>query len=177
MLKERGRGNYGITLYGMYRAYRRVIGMKSGPVDYKTYAAIIKEFNIELAKVVIENAFEFRFPFRLGKIRIKKYKLQLKLDKNGNIDKRKLPVDWKRTWELWFREYPDKTREEIKQIQGKQRVFLLNEHTDGYQCKFIWDKYGCNIPNNRVYSLVFTRTNSRLLAEKLKSGSKVNYYE
>ena len=70
-------------------------------VDYKTYSAVIKEFNNRLADALIVDALEFRMPYRLGKLRIKKYKQKIKIKENGEIDKKNMPVDWKKTNDLW----------------------------------------------------------------------------
>ena len=146
-------------------------------VDYKTYSAVIKEFNNRLADALIVDALEFRMPYRLGKLRIKKYKQKIKIKENGEIDKKNMPVDWKKTNDLWKKQYPDKTAEEIKKIRGKQRIFHLNEHTSGYRCFLFWDRISCNVPNNRVYSVVFTFYNRRKLASMLQTDCKINYYE
>lgn len=146
-------------------------------VDYKTYSSVIREFNNKLADTLILDAREFVLPYRLGKLRIKKYKQEIKIDKNGEIDKKNMPVNWKKTNDLWRKLYPDMTMQQIKDIPGKQRIFHLNEHTSGYRCFLFWDRIGCNIKNNRIYSVIFTFYNRRKLASMLQTDCKVNYYE
>jgi hypothetical protein len=197
-------GKWGITLYGMYCLYKKkiedmenacgadsvtlsmpdshrdwpkVTSHNSRMVDYKTYCSVIREFNNKLAEALINEALEFTMPYRLGKLRIKKFKQNIRLDVNGDIDKKNMPVDWKSTKELWKKEYPGKTMEEIRKIEGKKRIFHLNEHTSGYRCKLHWDKIGCNVRNNRIYSAMFTFSNRRKLASMLKTDCKINYYE
>jgi hypothetical protein len=184
---------WGTTIYGMYCRYRnkienteKVSGANSvslveyynrDKVDYKTYCSVIREFNSKLADALIMDALEFTMPFRLGKVRIKKFKQKIKLDENGEIDKKNLPVNYAKTWKMWFDTYPGLTREEIKQIPGTKVIFHLNEHTSGYRCVLFWDRLSCNVKNNRVYSIMFTFTNRRKLASMLKTDCKINYYE
>jgi len=165
----------------MYRSYKKKF---RGPdkkseanVDYWTYARIVKSFNERLSDAMINNCLEFKLPFRLGRVRIKKFKMKFKIDKDGNIDKRKLPVDWKRTKDLWKRIYPGLCNEELSKIDHKQVVYHLNEHSDGYECVLYWNRKGCNVPNNRIYSLLLTFTNKRNLAKALKTNCRLNYYE
>jgi hypothetical protein len=165
----------------MYRKFKEkftgIDQQSEAIVDYITYARIIKEFNEGLVKGLIEEAREFKLPYRMGKIRIRKFRQKLTLDKNGDIDKRKLSVDWKKTWDLWKSQYPNKIVKDIISIEGKQLVYHLNEHTNGYQCVLYWDRRGCNVVNNRIYSLSFMRPNKRMLAKSLREHHKIDYYE
>lgn len=178
MLKE---SKWGITLYGMYCRYKEraddIHELNGSVVDYATYCSVIRSFNNRLADSLIIDAMEFKMPFRLGKLRIKKFKQKIKLDENGNIDKKNLPVNWKKTWDMWFDIYPGLDRAEIKKIPNKKVIYHLNEHTSGYRCVLFWDKINCNVKNNRVYSAMFTFTNRRKLAYMLQTDQKINYYE
>jgi len=169
---------YGIR--EMYQFYKKECNVKNSPnwfVDYKSFAGIIYDFNKELARLLIEEGIEFKMPQRLGFMRIRKWKLKNYMNPDGTINKRKLPVDWKRTKELWKEIYPNKTPEQLKAIPKKKVIYHLNEHTDGYRYRLYWSKKGSNAKNRKVYSLVFTFTNHRHLARVLKSNHKPEYYE
>jgi hypothetical protein len=175
-------GKYGVTLSGMYYQYKSKLDdidkLNGADVDYSTYCSVIREFNNKLAGALISEALEFNMPFRLGRVRIKKFRQKIELDENGDIDKKNLPVNWKKTKELWCDQYPGLSKDEIKKIPGKQVIYHLNEHTSGYRCKLYWDhKKSSNIKNNRAYSAMFTFSNRRKLASMLKTDCKINYYE
>lgn len=146
-------------------------------IDYRKFSSVIKDFNKELSRMVIEDAAEFKMPLRLGYVRLKKYKKKPHINEDGTIDKKGLSIDWPASKALWAREYPGKTLLELKQIHNKPLVYFLNEHTDGYGFMFYWNKKGSNAINRSLYSMVFTFSNNRHLAHVLKSDNKIDYYE
>ena len=146
-------------------------------IDRKTFSNIIKDFNKEIARLIIDENMEFRMPANLGTIRIRKYKKILKFNEDGTIIKKYLGIDWPATIKHWGELYPDKTEQEIRLIKGKPRLRYLNEHTDGYVFKLYWNKHRCAIVNKRFYRLVLSRTNKRRIAYQLKNNSNANYYE
>ena len=165
----------------IYRYYKNKFSKRERDstafIDYKTFSSIIKDFNKELSKLIIEEGAEFKMPVRLGFARIRKYKKRIKLNPDGTIDKSSMNVDWKETNELWKQEYPGLTREELKQIRNKPLIYHLNEHTDGCGFLLYWNKKGSNATNRSIYSMVFTSPNNRHLAKVLKHEGKVNYSE
>jgi hypothetical protein len=133
-------------------------------VGYTKFAGIIKDFNKELSRMIIEEAVEFKMPLRLGYVRIKKFKRKYIILADGTVDKSNQSINWKATWELWYKQYPGKTNEELKQIHGKPIIYHLNEHTDGYGFFLYWNKKGSNAINRSVYSMIFADDNKRHLA-------------
>ena len=147
-------------------------------VDYKTYSNILKDFNKEMIRLIIEEGVEFKLPVRLGFLRVKKYKKNIRLNPDGSVNTKSLKVDWNESIKLWKREYPDKDMDELKQIKGKPLVYHLNNHTDGYNYLFYWSKKGSNAKNRGIYSAILTNVNNRYLARVLKDENKtVEYYE
>lgn len=152
--------------------------IQSGSVlDYKAFSEIIKEFNLELSRIIIEEGTEFKLPVRLGFFRIKKYKKKIKINPDGTVDKSKMSVDWQKTRQQWAKEYPGLSNEELKKIKGKTLIYHLNEHTDGYKFFLYWNKKESNAINRSVYSFIFTNVNYRWLAHTLKYNYEVQYYE
>lgn len=160
-----------------YKVYRKTI--KKLPkelyntynVDRPTYSAIIKDYNKAVSKLILEEAYEYLIPNRLGVIRIKKYELVLKITDEGKLDKEKtyLPTDWAKTLKMW-REFPE------TKTQGK-RVYFLNEHTDGHVYRWYYSKYRSNLVNKSAYSFIPSRDNARSLAALIKSDNKkIDYY-
>ncbi len=151
-----------------YKMYEKV-------VDYKTFRDVIKAFNKEIVRLLVEEGAEFKMPDRLGTIRLRKYKRRIEFNDEGRI--KNLPVNWKMTWELWDREYPNVVRSEMKYIKGKPLVYHLNEHTDGYRIYLYWNKKGSNARNKGVYAFQFTSVNNRYLARVVQGDNKPEYYE
>lgn len=175
-------GATGFTSYDLYLNYKkRFMGpdkKSEANVSRITYSTIIKDFNTSLVKAMMLHSFEFIMPYKLGRVRIRRIENKLRLDDNGEIDTTKLSPDWDECWKLWFELYPEKTRKEITDMRGKKMVYHLNKHTDFNSFTLFWSKIGANIKHNRIYSLIFTYTNRRFLAQVIKSeGSKITFYE
>jgi len=181
-MHSEGHGATGYTSYDLYLNYKKRFKghdkMSEANISRITYSTILKDFNTSIVKAMILHSFEFIMPYKLGKIRIKRIENKLRLDENGEIDTTKLSPDWDECWKLWFELYPGKTREDIKKIRGKKMVYHLNKHTDFNSFKLFWSKIGNNIVHNRIYSLIFTYTNRRFLAQVIKSeGPKITFYD
>ena len=147
-------------------------------IDRKLFGDIVRDFNAEITKKIIYEAMDFNMPYRLGRLYILKYKQRIKRNEDGSVNTTSMPVDWKKTHELWEEMYGKMPMNEYKAIKGKPVVFHLNEHTDGMRCKWYWDKKHCCVKNNRAYSYLAIRDNQRELAKVLKDpDSKVDFYE
>ena len=158
------------NIIDMWKFYRDTQREKGLPVlDLATYRKVIKEFNTKVCNSIVENSDEFRLPFRLGYLRIRKFKTKYKLDHNGKLKTNMLKPNWVATKELW------ETNEKAK--EDKKIVYHTNSHTDGYYYKWYWDKRVCNIKNSSVYSLVMTRANSRKIANVIKNNDSIDYFE
>jgi hypothetical protein len=145
-------------------------------VPYITFSAFIQEANDSLLKEVIYNNMQIKLP-GMGHIEIRKRRPRI-LDKAGNIKKRALKIDYKATKDLWKELYPDKSKEEIKELRDKPVVYHTNKHSDGYIYKFVWDKLTCNMPFKSFYRFKAARGYTRLLAKELKKENcKLDFYE
>lgn len=150
----------------IYRFYRR---KADKPVDFHTFKRVWEAFVGEVITNIIMRGKDFLMP-SLGTVGIRKQKVIVAMTPDGDIDKRYLRPDWKATKELW------KKDEEAK--KNKQLVFHLNKHFNGYNCKWYWDKFTCDVINNTAYSLIMTRTNKRALAKAIFDDElDVDYYE
>ena len=121
-------------------------------VGYKKYRGICEEFNKLVIDDILLKAKEFKIPYRLGSLRI------LKKEMNYSVGKNKLKIDWKET------------------NKHKKVVYHLNDHTDGFNYRWLWSKKNAIVKNKSVYSFQATRTNKRRLAGLLKN-KKVDYFE
>jgi hypothetical protein len=158
----------------IYKFYKEVHGEKALPraVVHEIYKRIFPE----IVKLIVFDNLDYRMPCRLGSLRVKKKKAEPILDKDGNLDTRKLSINWKKTKALWEKLYPDKTAEEIKLIEDKPRVREINEHTNGYRMTWFWDKVTCNIPNQNAYYVNMCRDADKILSSGVKTND-LNYYK
>jgi hypothetical protein len=166
---KRGSGKYNAD-YGVNDMYNFYLSHTSNPVSSKVYHKVINEFNSGLSNLIIFAAYEFSFPGRLGHLRILKYKPNVKLKDDGNVDTRRLAINYKATNELWERNPSAK--------EEKRIVYHLNEATNGYSVRWFWDKATCNIQNHTAYKFVATRKNKRLLSSVFRDKKlNIDYLE
>lgn len=135
------------TLQGAYTLYKE----EYEDIDKSIYLDIAYDITAAISDMIIKESLEYRLPGKLGFLRIRKKKHELKII-NGRIDLNKNIIDWGRTWEYWNSQYPDLPRKEINKIKGKKVLFQTNPHTDGEVMSWYWDKNTCTIKNNTVYS-------------------------
>jgi len=153
------------------------------PFEESLFKELLYELNKEISNLIITQAFEYRLPFRLGYIRIRKKKLKLKV-KDGRIDTNRNMVDWKATFDYWEDKYGTRDKKQLKQIPDKKRIYQLNEHTDGDIMEWFWDKRLSNVKNNTVYKFKpvkggykYDKYIGRLgLGEWIKTGNYDYYY-
>lgn len=159
--------NYGIR--DAYKFYRKKYNSEN-TINSSEFSAICKNFNKKVSNLIMYENFSFLLPFRLGRIRIRKYKPKTYIQKDGTLDKSRLRPDWQATNKLWFNN-PQAKKE-------KKLVFHLNNHTDGFQHRWFWEKLTSNVKNNSAYSFIPSRNNKRTLASVLKNEElEVDYFE
>lgn len=158
------------SLPNIYRFYKKKQkGLKKPVIEEFTFSKIIRSFNTEVCEAIVDESFEYRMPYRLGYLRIRKHKTRLVLDADGKLKTGHLHPNWVATKALWEK------NEEAK--ESKKIIWHTNKHTQGFYCKWYWDKTVCNIRNSSVYSLVMSRTNKRKIAKAIKTNDKIDYYE
>lgn len=109
-------------------------------VPYMQYKAVLQDFNQLILHSLQDAAEGFKMPCGLGYIRIVKYKPK-------HYNKNSLSIDFK------------STREEGKII------YHLNGHSDGYKYRLFWSKLPKTFVGRYKYTLGFTGTNKRRLAQ------------
>lgn len=171
-IRGKGKNNADIKLIDLYKSYKKHV---KDPVDYKTYSDFLKQYNEKIMSAIIYESFEFKMPFKLGYIRVQKLKYTPYM-KNGELRKNHLHVDWKSTLEKWRKDYPGLTDEEIKKIPNKKRLLYLNEHSNGYSVRFLWDKRISNVKNQSCYRFQPTRTAKEFLAKFIKKTGVIDYF-
>lgn len=164
----KNKSDFGVNdLYKHYKKLRKGKGLDFIPQSL--FAKILKDYNKAICEKVVEEAYEFRLPFRLGFLRIRKHKNVVKLDEDGKLDTSNMHPDWKATWDLW------KRKPEAR--EAKKLIFHRNKHTNGCYFKYYWDKRTCNIKNSSVYKLEMSRTNKRAITTAINTKENIDYYE
>jgi hypothetical protein len=146
-------------------------------VDYTTWLSIVREFNKISLMSCIYDSREITLPGRLGSVRIRKRKKHMKFNEDGSVNKKNLAVDWKKTKIKWKEKYPNLSIKEISDLPTEEKglIYILNEHTNGYTFKFIWDKVISNIPNQNVYRMKLLRDINREVKEALVHNKELQY--
>ena len=180
MYITRGKNKHTIDYgaFDIYKFYKKTCKSSNKEfVSRNTFTRIIKRFHEEICDDIIHKATVFKMPGKLGDISIVKYKPRL-IEKDGSVNMKKIPINYKETLELWKEMYPDKTIEEIKKIEDRPFVRESNKHFDKFQCKWQWSKLSCNIPNHTAYIFIASRENKRKLAGAIKElGTTLNYHK
>lgn len=87
------------NLYGTRDIYRLLRKERKHPkVDETTFSRIINSVNKELTAIFLVEG-EIPLPYQMGSIELRKHKPRIKIENNKLITD--LPVDWKKTLQLW----------------------------------------------------------------------------
>jgi len=172
-IRGEGKNNADYTLRDLYKEYRN---KDKNKVDYKLYAEFLKEYNERILNAIIYENLEYKFPYKLGYLRIQKRK-KTPYIKNGELVTVHMQIDWKRTLDSWRKKYPNLTDEEIKEIPNKKRLLYHNDHTNGFSVRFYWDKRFSTAKNQSSYIYKTTRTVKENLARFIKKRKILEYFE
>lgn len=157
-----------------FREYKegRVNGIidKESPyyVDYSTYCKIVDAFNLRLRDLILYDSFDYTMPARMGLLGIRKKRITPWIDSEGKLVNN-LPIDWKKTKELWA--VDEKAKEEKKIVRH------YNKHSKGFVAKWYFSKRTATFKWKSAYSFIPCRTAKLELSKILKDeDSKIDYY-
>lgn len=154
---HRIKSDYGLSDY--YRFYKKKY--KNKKVNRTMYNSMIKEFNKYVHDRIAYKGDGFVFPFKMGKMELRKVKTSVRIGEDGSIIN-KLPVNWKATRELWA--------ENKKAEEKKIKVRYTNEHTGGYAFRISYLRARANYKNKSIYQMQFNRQMKRKLSESIFAG-------
>lgn len=115
------------------------------------YITIVKEFYKKVMERILYKADKFTMPEKMGKLSVIKGKGRL-YSLSANC------VDW------------------VETVKHGKWIYNLNEHSNGSNYMFFWDKTTSLIPNLYYYRFIQPRGAKRLLAKLIKSR-KYDYFE
>lgn len=151
--------DYGTNHY--YADFLRKNPEYKGVITRAQFGDVLRDYNGFQRDRMATKGVEILFPAGLGMAELVKTKTEVKVDENGNVVNN-LPVDWKRTRELW-KERPDAKEKNI-------RIKFTNEHTDGYTFRIKYVKRRSKFKNKSIYKLRFNRELKRGLSKSIFEG-------
>lgn len=171
--RKEGRYNSDFGIDDFYDWYSATV---PDPLPKGVFKDIFRTYIERIMLEIIYNSFEFNMGSYLGSIRIRDKDYVFALDKDGNIDKRKLAPDWGRTLKKWKKIYADIDPSEWKNIENKPIIYHENNHTDQKIKQWFWDKSSCLLPNQSAYKFNATRYWDRLVA-KVNKETNITYWQ
>lgn len=153
--KHRITGSAGI--YDGYKYYR-----KNKPKDSKyvltesQYFAITRMINNLLAEELIKGE-EVQFPYRMGRLEIRKYDTTIKIGANGEIITN-LPIDWDKTLKLWYEDEESYKKGTLVKVEEKE-IF-----------KVYYNRGAANYANKSYYEFAVNRDIKKRLKQRIKEG-------
>lgn len=157
--KHNLKSDFGIRDY--YKFYKKDV---NNPVSKQLYSDIITRFNTEIKNLIIEKNLIYQLPYLGFQIVLKKQKRVPRV-KDGKLI-HNIPVDWKRTNELWDKD------EEAK--EKKLLVRYDNYHTSNYIYRIYFKKFKSNIKNRSLFKFQPNRAFKRQLSARIKDPDKGN---
>lgn len=132
------------------------------------FGKLVKDYFTSIAAAIIENNLEYRFPEKMGTIKVIKKKRNIRI---YNGKKYGMPfVDWAATRKYW---------EENPKAKEKGIVIRhMNSHTNGYYYRYYYNKKVAKFRNANLYGFVVARKWKRHLAACLKDETlHIDFFE
>lgn len=143
-----------------YKFYQKRYGNKS--LTYKEYSKIIDIVFSAIRDRMSQTMYDYKLPFGLGRILVRKYLPKVRLDDNGNPYKRLAP-NWEATLKMWD-EYPEAK-------ERKQLVYHTNDHSAGYLFMIDYKKDNCKFANKVFYIAQMNRKFKRDVSKNIINGT------
>ncbi len=135
--------DYGINDY--WKHYNTVV---KEPVSEKIYKGVLLDYLKANRNYISKFGYTFNLPRRLGRIEIRKFKQEIKVNRDGEIENN-LTVNWQATKKLW--------RDNAEAKEKKILIRYTNEHTRGYAFRAYYFKNSANFKNKSVYGMQVNR--------------------
>ena len=147
------RNSYGVKQG--WRWYKKNKWFGKEPVTEKQFGVIIRRVNEYLVDELLKGH-DIILPYQMGRIELRKRNPKIELE--GGKIKTNLPIDWKRTLELWY--------EDEKAFQNK--TLVRKEYKEVF--RIIYSKKHANFTNKTFYNF----TPHREVKKKLSNAIKDN---
>jgi hypothetical protein len=164
-LKYKSKSLYDFYIKSLPSSYKRT----DYNVKTRVYTKILRRVSELIIEAIILDNFEYTLPYRMGKLFVYKRKIKYKLDNEGNLIKKSLPIDFQATKKLWL--------EDSKAKEVRQKVYHTNDHSDGYKYYFHWRKKDIVVKAFYYYALKPIRRNNRYLAKCVKENQNLDFFD
>ena len=125
------------------------------PVTEAEFGKIIKAINNTLQDQLIDGR-DINLPNRMGRLEIRKYNAKIEYKNNKVVTT--LPIDWKRTIELWQEDEESHKAKTLVRFEGIERFSIY------------YNKGKANYNNKGFYKFVPTRALKRKLRNRIING-------
>lgn len=145
--------------YGVYDAFK--FYRKNKPNQSKfvlkesQYFAIIRNINESYSEQLLKG-FDIEFPERMGKVELRKYILEPRLDDQGKLIY-KAPIDWDATLKLWYESEEDRNNKTLVKVEAKESF------------RVIYNKHKANYNNKAFYTFHLTRSIKKKISQAAKN--------
>ena len=127
---------------GIYDLYTYYKSTSKDPIKFEVFRQVIFSHNKLMAHEIIVQGSNVRLPNRLGYFRVKKTKMNYS---NLKFD------------------YGTYNKTGVK-------AFHLNEHSDDYKARFLWNKSKCIVKGKTPWSFTLSRKNKRLVSKIMQDN-------
>jgi hypothetical protein len=149
-----------VNLRDSYRFYKN---NSENPVDIRIYLYILSGFMQFIAKKILDGFYvELSGGKSFGTLGIRGRKQKVLVDGEGNI--KGAAVNWKATNEL--------RASNPEAMANKEKIYFLNEHTNGYRYKVVWFQEGMKVTNKSLFYFKLSKPNKRRATALFKSGKE-----
>lgn len=151
------------------------------------FNAILNNYYQQVSKLIIEEYFTFKLPFRLGYLAIKAFKIKLEVIE-GKLNKKRLIPDYAATRKWYMKNFPIECptyyaamlyiRKLKKECRGNEikMIYHYNDKTDNFAYRWIWNKGTIGISNMSVYKFLPVRSNKTAIANFVKKNDYIVHY-
>jgi nucleoid DNA-binding protein len=154
----------------IYNHYKKT---SSSSISKEKYNAVFNDVFNELMDMVIKKGYNLKFPHKFGNLEIQKKKQKIVYNTDGTVNKICYKVDWKSTKEYWNKIYGDLSKEELKTITNKPKIYCKNK----YRMKFKYIKNDACYKGKSLVMFIPTRKWCRELANHLKTNPYATDYK
>lgn len=157
---DKKKGKFKVTgSHGTKEAWRWIKKNKwlniGQPITEAEFGKIIKAINNTLQDQLI-NGRDINLPNRMGRLEVRKYNAKIEYKDNKVVTT--LPIDWKRTIELWQEDEECHKAKTLVRFEGIERFSIY------------YNKGKANYNNKSFYRFIPTRPLKKKLKDKISNG-------
>lgn len=146
--------------YGVYDAYKYYRKNKPKAKEYiiseSQYFSIIRTLNLLLCQELL-NQKDIIFPLAMGRIEVRKYTPEVKIDENGKI-KTSYPIDWDSTIRLWHED----------NLSRREKFIIKKKEKEVFRIRY--NKSHARFKNKEYYEFKVNRALKLSLRDIIREG-------